>query len=205
MYNISNTNGPVSWGEASGKTGDFTITSKGKAFNQDLIMSANSVPLINIFRHYGLRISDCKSKITCPFKSHKDGRETTASFWYYPETNSYCCYGCRIGSKGCDFVSEMERISKIDAASKIISWFGAEMTELGAIVAESLPERIEIMMDFSNTVREFRKSVFDEKSYEYIEHICSVYDGVYAKHKNLNNEALRGLVDKLKAALLLNP
>lgn len=207
MYNISNTNGPVSFCEASGKAGDFTITSKGKAFNQDLIRSANSVPIINVFRRYGIRINDCKSKIICPFKSHKDGRETTASFLYYPETNSYHCFGCRVGSHACDFVSEMDRISKSDAATKIIGWFGAFVNEDAVIVAESLSERIEIMMDFSNTVREFRKSVFDEKSFEYIENVCLVYDTVYAKHntkyKTMSNETLRIFVNKLKSDIVL--
>jgi len=62
---------------------------------------------------------------------------------------------------------------------------------------DNFSERLELMMDFSNTVREFRRTFLDEKSIFYIEHVCSVYDTVNLKHK-LDNEALRRLVEKLK-------
>lgn len=196
MRPISNTDGSFGYGEISGETGDFAEITQGKKFYKELIDKANSVPITHIFKHYGLRLNELNKKITCPFKSHKDGRESTASFYYYPNTNTYFCFGCKIGSRACDFVSEMDRCNKYAAANKILKLFKENVNENIVFNQDSFSEKLEIMMKFSNLVRKFRETYNDEMSFKYIEHICETYDKLNSKH-NLNNEALLSIVNQL--------
>jgi hypothetical protein len=198
MCNISDTDGLFGYGETSGEIGNSSETLTGKAFYQDLINRANSVPLSHIFKHYGLFLNESNQKITCPFKSHKGGRESSASFKYYPETNSYCCFGCKLGSRGCDFVAAMDGIIKSKAAAKILLLFNHDADENVSLNKEDFSERLLIMLDFSNSIREFRQSFYDEKAYIYAEYICSVYDNLNIKYESLSNEALKCIVDELK-------
>lgn len=198
MRKIPDTTGLDGYGETPGETGSAPTALTGKAFYQDLIRKANTVPLAYVFKHYGLHLNEINRKTTCPFKTHKGGRESSASFYFYPDTNSYCCYGCRLGSFGCDFVAAMDGITKSQAAYKIISLFNGYVDDDDGLDRNDFTEKLEIMLDFSNAIREFRQSHFDEKSFEFAEHICSVYDTLNMKHKTLNNEALRRVVDELK-------
>lgn len=201
MHIIPDTSGPIGYGETSGEVGDSSTPLTGKAFYEDMIRRANTVPITQIFRHYGLRLSEHNRKITCPFKSHKGGRESTASFWWYPETNSFNCYGCNIGGKnshGCEFVAAMEEISRAKAAYKILQLFSSDVGDEVIFDTENFSERLGIMMEFSNTIRDFRQQHIDQNAQSFIENMCSVYDGLNLKHKTLNNDALRSIVDQLK-------
>lgn len=202
MHDISNTIGFVGFGETPGETGDFTTSSSRKAFYKDIINRANSISIINVFKHYGLRLDENNRKIICPFISHQGGRENTPSFWVYPQTNTFWCFGCKIGVGCCDFVAEMDNITKTKAAFKILDLFNSDSSEESVINRQNFSEKLEIMMDFSNTVREARRLYLDEKSQKYIEYVCSVYDALNAKHKDLSNEALRSIVDQLKLEIL---
>lgn len=202
MRELSNNDGSYGYGETPGETGDSAKASSGKIFYQDMIRQANTVPIIHIFRHYGVRVSEHTRKTVCPFKSHKGGRENTPSFNYYPDTNSYSCFGCRIGSHGCDFVAEMDSSNKSKAAFKILKLFKDSVGEEEMFGVPNISERLDIMMDFSNVIRDFRREHFDEKDQTFIEGVCSVYDDLYSKHhsknKKLDNEALRRIVERLK-------
>lgn len=205
MHDVPNTTGSESDGESCWEVGDSPTPLTGKAFYQDLIRKANTVPIIRIFKHYGLRLSERSPKITCPFKSHKGGRERTPSFQYYPETNTYYCHGCKACSRPCDFVAEMDGIIKSKAASKIIGLFKDDV-DFDADVGldyDDMSEKLEIIMDFSNTVREFRNSNFDEKSYIFIEHMCWIYDDLNARlEKKFDNKALYRIVEQLKEEII---
>jgi CHC2 zinc finger len=204
MRNIPNTTRSDGYGEASGEGRNSAAIAKGKLF-EELIRKANTVPLTRIFSHYNVRIDNYRSNIICPFKSHKNGRESTASFYYYPDTNSFHCFGCKVGgpwAHGCEFIATMENVSRAKAASKIIQLFSSSVSSDNEISeGESFSEKLEIMMDFSNTVREFRNNHFDEKSITYIEYLCSVYDAMNLKRK-LDNEALRRIVEELKLEIV---
>lgn len=166
-----------------------------------MIPKANTVPLSHIFKHYGLRINEYHRKVTCPFKSHKGGRESTPSFYYYPDTNSFRCYGCSTGNQyahAVEFVAAMENISKFQAATKILNMFGSEADDDYIIDRNDLSERLEIMMDFSNAAREFRQSFSQDHAHNYIEYVCRIYDRLCAKHENMDNEALRNATNELK-------
>lgn len=203
MRDLSNTTGPVSYGETSWETGDTPEATTGKTYHQELIYQANTVPLILLFKHYNIRVDAARCIIVCPFKSHKGGRESTGSFKYFSETNSFYCYGCKVGGSwahGCEFIANIDGISRSKAAVKIINLFGdainADVID-DVLETENFAEKFKIMLEFSNIVREFRQMAVDEKQINFIENICSVYDTINFKHK-LNNKALRRIVNELK-------
>lgn len=200
MRNVSDTTGSDGYGEVPGETGDSSASSTGKAFYQNLISKANTVPIIRVFKHYGIRLDDGNRKVICPIPSHKGGRENSASFYYYPHTNTFWCFGCKTGIGCCDLVAAMDGISKAKAAFKIIEWFEDDVDEDAIIDRDNFSERLEIMMDFSNAIREFRQSNSNEKAIDHIERVCWVYDTANLKHK-LDNEGLRRLVEELKAEI----
>jgi DNA primase len=199
MRTISNTFGPISYGETSGEDRNSPDAIKRQKF-EDMIKKANTVPLIRVFAHYKIRVDTIYSTIVCPFKSHKGGRENSASFVFYPETNSFYCFGCKVGgpfAHGCEFIAQMEGLSRVKAAYKILTLFKSSLNEdMEVAEAENLTEKLEVMSVFSDAVREFHQNHFDEKSYEYIERVCAVYDTLNAKRK-LDNEALRRLGEEL--------
>jgi len=200
MCNLSSTTGSNSYGETSWEDGDIATPSSGKTYNKDLINRANNISITEILRHYGLHLDPNNRKAICPFKSHKGGRENTASFMYYPDTNTFNCFGCGTGGSCCKFVSKMDGISEIKAAQKIIELFNCDIIDDVEPSQENFSERFEIMIDFSNSVRDFRSEHTDQKSFNFIEHVCSVYDTVNLKHK-LSNEALSRLVEELKTRI----
>lgn len=200
MRSIPDPAGFTSNGTSPGETGDIATSFTGKDYYQELIERANTVPLARIFKLYHLRIDDQNRKSTCPFRSHKGGHEHTPSFYFYPETNSFRCYGCGVGHRyahGCEFIAAMDGISRVKAAQKILSLFATEVDEDRILSPQDFSERTEIMMDFSNCVREFRQSHLDEKSQKFIEDMCWVYDQ-HNLNRNHSNEALRRIVEQLK-------
>lgn len=204
MRSIPNPTGFTGSSTSSGETGDATTSFTGKDYYQELIDRANTVPLTRIFRLYHLRVDEHNRKITCPFRSHKGGHESTPSFYFYPDTNSFRCYGCGIGHKqahGCEFVAAMEGISRVKAASKILELFATDVDEDNILNKQDFSERLEIMMDFSNAVREFRQTYTDENSQKFIEDMCWVYDQHNLKHDH-SNEALRRIIEQIKDKII---
>ena len=201
MYELPSNTGSVGGGEVAGKDRDLAETSAGKNVYKDIIRRADSIPLITMFSYYGIRLDKYNRKTTCPFKSHKGGREKSASFYYYPETNSFRCYGCNTGNPGAhstDFVAAMDGLRKINAAYKIIGLFGSDIDDSqGFVDRESFSEQIEIMLDFSTSVREFRSLYYDEKSHLFIENMCQIYDAMCAKRNN-NNKSLQEISSIIK-------
>lgn len=199
MREISNTIRSISDSQASGEIRDFTSSYAGEGY-QNIIEKANTVSLKKIFKTYGLRLDEINRKTTCPFKSHKGGRETTASFYYYPDTNSYCCYGCRQGSSPVDFVVHMDGCHKTKAAHKILQNFYSDIDNDLILEKEDFSEKMKIMMDYANAIRNFRLTYSDESSYDFIENNCKIFDTINSKH-DLTNEALQLVVSKLVDAI----
>lgn len=201
MRDLSNSAGSFGYGETSGEIGDNATPVAGKAFFKDLIRRANTVPMVRVFKFYGVRIDSIHNKSVCPFKSHKGGRENTASFKYYEDTNSFYCFGCKVGgqqSHACEFIAAMDGISRAKAAYKILSLFESDIDDTAEVFdGQNLSEQLEIMMDFANSVREFRKVYLDKESQDFIEKRCEVYDELNAK-RVMDNETLRSVVEHLK-------
>jgi len=198
MYKLSNFSGPVSSSQTSGYYGDSTETSTGKKFYQDLIRKADSVPITRLFKHYNLRINDQNRKIICPFPTHKSGRESSPSFYFYPQTNSFWCFGCKIGTRCCDLIANMENISRTKAAFKILELFKSDVDDDAVLIdRDNFSEKLSLMLSFSEHVRNFIHYNNDEKSLLFIDHVCEVYDTVNAKH-HLSNDALQSVISQLK-------
>ena len=186
--------------ETPGETGSVAAAFAGKDYYQELIGKANTVPISKIFKLYNIRLDTHNKKITCPFKSHKGGRERSASFNYYPESNSFYCFGCKIGGKhahGCEFVAAMEGTTKVQAAYKIIQLFESDVDEDNIYSVEDFGTRLKIMMDFSETVREFHQTYRTPEAMVYVEGACSTFDDMNLE-KKLDNEALRRVVELTK-------
>lgn len=204
MRTLSNTTRSDSLSKTPSDTGDIAEAFTGKDYYQELIERANTVPLIKVFRYYGVVVSELQHTIRCPFKSHKGGRESTGSFKYYHETNSFCCFGCHTGGQfahAAHFVAAMDGISVAKAAVKILDVFRDSIGDIdddSFVSPSDFAERMEIMMDFSNTVREFYQTYLTENARVYVEGACKKYDALNLKHQKLDNEALRRIVEQLK-------
>ena len=188
MRNLSNSARSVSYSQTSGATGNFTDSFTGQGY-ESITSRANAVPINKIFGIYGIKVDEYNRKITCPFKNHKGGRESTASFVYYPETNTYCCFGCKQGNTPVHFVMHMDGCSHQLAALKILNLFSSDIDEDLIIDNHNSNETTKIMIDFSNNVRDFRQQFIDEDSKKFIENICQMYDRMLEKH-NMNYDAL---------------
>ena len=189
------------YGSTPGEAGDFATPAEQKAYFEGVIAKANTVPLYKVMVYYNVHIN-CAHRCTiiCPFKHHKGGRERTGSFTFYPETNSFHCHGCKTGGNfahAVEFVAAMDNTTKAKAAHKIQKIFSEDtFDDVEVIKIEDFSERLEIMLSFSNIVRDFRQSFFDDVAINFIEQACKKYDELNLKHK-LSNFALKTVTDNL--------
>lgn len=131
--------------------------------------AANSCSLESIFKFYNLNINRHNPKSTCPFKSHKGGKEKSASFYFYNKTNSYWCFGCKNGSTPIDFVKNYEEISFLNAVDRILNIDKAKFVQLKQ---KPIDDLFEISLKFSDLVREKK----DYKSMKIYDDFVSNYD-----------------------------
>jgi hypothetical protein len=166
-----------------------------------LINQANTIDLLLIFKSYNLNIDTYSRKAQCQFLFHKSGAENSASFYYYKDTNSFYCFGCKHGGSSTDFVSLIDGITKTEAAEKLLKKFASDPNFDGAEVSKNFITRQELYLDFSNMIREFiYANLNDELSLGYAEKISLVFDTINQKH-SLDNDGLLSLIDKLKIKL----
>lgn len=199
MHLLRRNDGSDSSGEARSETGGFEDPASSKQFYKAVIAKANTVPIKNVFKLYNVRIDDYSRKIICPFPHHKNGRESSASLMLYPQTNSFWCFGCKTGRNGTDLVANMENVSRVKAALKILDLFGSD-ANLDEIPIEGIDysERLEILADFANYARHFLSDYpGDPNALLFIEKITFIFDKMNAKY-SLDNAALKSLADKLK-------
>jgi hypothetical protein len=205
MLLLSDNSRAVSFSTPSGEAGGYEDDFSGQDPDQRIINEANTVPLIKVFKFLGLHIDEQNKYSICPFKFHKGGRENSASFQYYVETNSFYCFGCNTGGKNahaCEFLAAYDQTQKLVAANKIINLFSDDIDPQATLNFDqnNFSERLDIMMDFSNTIREFRQIHTSEDAWNYVEQTCAQYDATYLKLE-LDNEALSRMVELLKEYL----
>jgi len=95
-------------------------------------------------------------------------------------------------------VAAMDGISWEKAAHKILELFEGDGDDFLLLPdQEDVSERLTIMLDFSKVVRDFRMDHKDEKSFEFIENMCMVFDDINTK-RDLSNDALKSVVEQLK-------
>lgn len=217
MFDLSDQARPACDSQTSGKGSNFGRSLVGKNIHQKLKYGevkweekidedyqetkelADTIPLLTIFKKYGIPCNQTNHTIRCPFKDHKGGRENTGSFKYFHETNSFYCYGCRRGSKVAHatyFVSLMEGVSTYKAAQKIIEIFNNDLGDVnydGEVINQD--ERLQLMLDFSQTMREFLQLHSEESALLYAEEAAQVIDLWHLKEFEINNEALARLIE----------
>lgn len=175
-----------------------------KFTGKELAARANTVSLITILRNYGIRIDSGNNKIVCPFDFHKGGRENTPSFYYYPDTNTFYCFGCKSGTKPINFVMLMEDISFSKALYKILNCYASEIStdQIEAVSNVNYSEKLSILMDFSDSFRPYiQAAINDPVEMKRLEDLTSVFDKMNEKY-DLDNVALKSMANKLKAKLI---
>lgn len=185
--------GEIQWEDGNTET-SFTVSSE----SESLIRRANSISFLEIFRYYNLSLDNDNLKSTCPFLKHKGGRENSASFYFYPETNSFHCFGCNSGRSTCDFVSIFDSISKFEAAQKIIELFGDSESQLLIDDSDNHSNKIIILNSFSSYIRDiYIKNLGNQSAISNIEKIISLFDKLNDKY-DLSDDALESSILKLK-------
>lgn len=195
MYLFQSKSGPTSWSAVSGQSGSARNSDKDAEIK--LIREAGTVDLQKVFDHYNLELNEYNRKSICPFPHHQ---EDTPSFYYYinEQEKSFYCFGCKVGGRAVEFVSEIEKISKYEAAIKLTSEFETDAT---SIIITNVSEKRQLLLDFSGFIRNFIHSdIEDENRLLFAEQLTLVFDTLNTKHK-LEVEGIRSLVSKLKLRL----
>lgn len=166
-----------------------------KSSKEEAIRRANSFPLKSLFAKYNIYTDDYNKIIKCPFKTHKGGMESSASFYFYPETNTFHCFGCGKTGGPVAFYSFIEEVSFKEAFKKIINAVGNHETLQSSSI--DFKEKYSILKEFSDVVRKFRSFNLSEDDFIFIENICYSFDQICIKY-NLSNEKLRNVIKKLQ-------
>jgi hypothetical protein len=200
MRTVPDTIRSDSFSETPREDRDLTNAFTGKTEYQEIISKAESFPLDKVFKLYNVSVNTYNRKTICPFPFHKGGRESSASFYFYPETNTFWCFGCKTGRTCVDFVSRIDKTSKLQAAVKIIQNFNSE-TDLNLSIQEcqdSFQEKTDLLFNFSKRMRD----IISEGTLPLskVEEIYSIFDKMNDKYE-LNNEALQSLISKLELKL----
>ena len=198
MQPLPSRNGSIDYGEERGDFGDASSSSERREHFAELIAKANTVPLPEVMRKYGFLVDAYNRKIPCPFKFHQNGNERTASFWYYPDTNSFYCFGCKSSRSPSDFVALYDDISRSKAASKIIESFSGDVSEDWEVSFNS-QEQQELVIAFSNTIRSAIRDCPDNLIG--IEMITGAFDMITEKHQQLDVEGTKKFIAKMTEKL----
>lgn len=199
MQPLHDKSGSASESSSSGQGGGFTDPSGRKVDIRSLVVQANTIPLATILGSYGQRVDEYNRRIRCPF--HMSGNERTPSFWYYPETNTFHCFGCKVSGRPVEYVSLAESLTKLEAAINIIERWGAQVNSAHQFSEIKNAYVDKILLDFSDYIRTFIKR--NESSSEatmYVENLCYSFDKMNHKY-DLNNDGLTALIDKIKNRL----
>jgi hypothetical protein len=201
MFALSDTTGYGSFSAPRGQNSDSEATITRKQLYKDLICKANSVPITLVFKYYKLHLDQYNRKIICPLLKHKGGKESTPSFWYYPETNSFWCFGCKTGRSPVDLVVNLEDLSATKAAHKIIDLISEGETSFEGIIQIGQNERLQLLTNFSTVIRNLIQTNKDDlDAISRIEKLTQVFDQMNTKHR-LDNDALKSLIERLQEQL----
>lgn len=162
------------------------------------IDKANCANLLDIIHKYNLNIDIYNNKICCPFPFHKGGMERSASFYYYPNTNSFNCYGCKTGGGPVEFIEAYSNYdtTKYSAALSIINNYAIS----NSIIIDKINNN-STYMEFSHLIRNFIITRADNnKALDYAEYISAIFDDIKDRI-NLDPKGLDRLYMKLKNKL----
>lgn len=164
---------------------------------QKTVEQANTVNLSEVLQHYNIYPDEQTRKTICPFTFHLNGQERSASFYYYPESGTFYCFGCKATGRPVDFVSLYKNIEKYPAALAILNNFDPSQLEEN----ERAPSNLKLLLDFSHLVRDFLlRYPRNDDALKYAEYICYAFDNVRNKYI-LDPDGLITIFDKLKRKL----
>jgi len=69
----------------------------------------------------------------CPFKSHKNGNERSASFGFNPTEDRFYCFGCRKSGRAVQFIAYYEERNLLDVAKFLLQEVGIQENEANLI------------------------------------------------------------------------
>lgn len=93
--------------------------------NADIFKVVKEIPIMDIARGHLSRDFQKKGGRyigPCPFHQEKNGSCT-----FFPDTNSFYCFGCGAGGDGVDFVAQLHGLRPIEAARMIARDFGIQV------------------------------------------------------------------------------
>ena len=162
-----------------------------------LIKQANTAIITSIFKLYGINVDEYNRKCICPLPNH---RETGASFYFYKDTNSFYCFGCKVGGGPVELVSALEEIEKFTAAQKIHSKFETENIDYKPNI--EFFEKQKILLNFSSYIRSYiHINECNNLIIENAEKIALIFDTITAK-RIIDNNGLKMLIEKLQKKLV---
>lgn len=196
MYDLSNQSRSDSYCEIQWENGDFAINSAGQVYDRNLLAQANTVKLSAIFKKYNIIIDSYNKTISCPLPNHS--KDSTPSFKYYPDTNSFYCFGCKSGVSPIHFVSLMENCTQIEAAQKLINDFNTTIPtkKLSDInIKDSI-------LTLSTIIREtYQKYECYPKKIKELDKICLAFDNIVSSYNEPiveKSEIFQRVIDKIK-------
>lgn len=140
------------------------------------------IRLSDVFRQYSIRFEETFShsgwdyKASCPFPSHKGGRERTPSFYYNPKEGRFNCFGCTLAGRAVEFIAFMKRQNAFEIAQDILTQYGS----LESAIEESNDSDTNIdqeLFDFSVYVNDFIKTHKDDpRAVQYAENVLWGFD-----------------------------
>lgn len=196
MQPLQDIPGPISIGEAFIQ--DRNAGTNDKDIGKILIRQANTIDLLTVFRHYRVNVDPYNRKCVCPFAFHSN--EKTASFFYYKDTNSFYCFGCKSGGGPVNFVSIYDSISRELAAAKIAEKFHIDPNIIVSDTSDFV-DRQHLLLEFSELIRNFIfNNLDDNQALEYCEKVGLIFDTINFRH-SLDNAGVKSLINKLQLKL----
>lgn len=95
-----------------------------------IALANRQVKLVHILDQYGIKINRLNpndnwgQNITCPFPSHKNGSERSASFGLNFVEDRFHCFGCQLSGRAVEFIAFKDGVDKLIVAEKILLEFG---------------------------------------------------------------------------------
>ena len=177
--------------------GWFACGSSGDGYQGDtgLIAQGQTVDLSAVFQHYGIHLNRYCRSISCPFSSHQD---RSPSFYFYPDTNSFYCFGCKKSGGPVQFVSLFRHVSREEAARQLLNNF--EFEEIDSFGLSESREREDLHLKFSAIVRNFHQKHRGEEAFQMAEKMTRIFDDA-CRRNSLEIEGLRRIIQRLEEML----
>jgi hypothetical protein len=200
MSNLSSGTRQINNGAASWEDGYSTKLNAGQIAYINLIEKANSVTLQSVFDLCKIEINQENNKIRCPLPNH--ARDNTPSFFYYHDTNTFYCFGCKTGRLPVDFLANYKNISKQEAARLILSKIDSLANDTPKQSIDDYLKKKEILIEFSNMIRSVRSNnINDPKILDYVDKLCFSLDKLIDKYKNIDSCALSSIIEKINSRI----